>query len=186
MKKSFVWTSAAVLALGLAASAQTPPPTPQPDRPRDTQAQADDRQKDVTFTGCVQRADMSPSASGSTSPSGSTPSSARSGSDDAKFILTSASMGSGSGSPTGTSGSTPSATAGSAGIGATYKLKGEEDDLAKFIGQRVEVRGQLEDKMSGSSTPEASAPSGSARMSGDAKVLKVSSVRATSGSCESK
>ena len=70
-------------------------------------------------------------------------------------------------------------------MSATYKLKGEEDDLAKFIGQRVEVRGRLEDKMSGSSTPEAS-PSGSARMSGDAKVLKVSSVRATSGSCESK
>jgi hypothetical protein len=179
MKTRFVWTTAtaAVLALGLTAKAQTPPPPSQPDRPRDTMAQSD-TQKEITLTGCVQKADQTSSPS-STSPSGSTPpTSARSGSDDAKYILANASMGSGASGATGTAGSTPSA---SPAGGMTYKLKGEEDDLAKFVGQRVEVRGRLDDKMSSSgSTPSGSTPSASAD-----KILKVSSVRASSsgGSC---
>lgn len=184
MKTRFVWTTAtaAALAVGLTANAQTPPPPSQPDRPRDTMSQPDDRQKEVTITGCVQRADqMSPGTSGS-APSGSTPS-ARSGSDDPKFILTSASMGAES-SATGTTGSTPGAAAGTTGASSTYKLKGEEDDLGKLVGQRVEVRGRLEDKM-GSSSGTAASPSqpGSTASASADKILKVSSVRATSGSC---
>jgi hypothetical protein len=125
-------------------------------------------QKEITLTGCVQKSDMtSPSPSGSPTPS--TPStSGRSGSDDAKYILTSASMGSAASGTAGTTGST------AGGAASTYKLKGEEDGLAKFVGQRVEVRGRLDDKMSGSSS--ASTASGSMD-----KVLKVSSVRAASG-----
>jgi hypothetical protein len=172
MKTRFVWTTAtaAVLALGLTAKAQTPPPPSQPDRPRDTMAQSE--QKEITLTGCVQKADAT-SPSGSTSPSGTPPTSTRSGSDDAKYILTSASMGSAASGTAGTAGSTGS----SAASGTTYKLKGEEDDLAKFVGQRVEVRGRLEDKMSSSgSTASGSTASGSMD-----KVLKVSSVRAASG-----
>jgi hypothetical protein len=180
MNTRFVWstTTAAVLALGLTAQAQTPPPPSQPDRPRDTMAQSD-TQKEITLTGCVQKADMtSSSPSGSTTPSGAP--SARSGSDDAKYILASATMG--AASATGTTGSTPGATAGTAGTGMSYKLKGEEDDLAKFVGQRVEVRGRLEDKM-GSSSGTAAGTAGSSASSRDDKVVKVSSVRATSGSC---
>jgi hypothetical protein len=181
MRTRFVWTTAtaAALAVGLTANAQTPPPPSQPDRPRDTMAQPDDRQKEMTFTGCVQSADAktSPGAAGSTPPS--TSGSARSGSDDAKYILTSASMGSGS-SATGTTG----ATAGTTGASATYKLKGEEDDLAKFVGQRVEIRGRFEDKM-GSSSGTAASPSqpGSTASASADKIVKVSSVKATSGSC---
>jgi hypothetical protein len=182
MRTRFVCTTAtaAGLALALTVSAQTPPPPSQPDRPRDTMSQPDDRQKEITLNGCVQKADMtSSSPSGSTSPSGTPSTSARS--DEAKYILTSASMGPATSGTAGTTGSTPS----SAAAGTTYKLKGEETDLAKFVGQRVEVRGRLEDKM-GSSSGTAASPSqpgstGSARTSSDEKVLKVSSVRAASG-----
>jgi hypothetical protein len=178
MKTRLIWSTgtAAVLALGLTANAQTPPPPSQPDRPRDTMAQSEP--KEITLTGCVQKADMT-SPAGSTSP-GSTPStSARSGSDDAKYILTSASMSSGASGATGTAGSTPGSSASAAGASSSYKLKGEEDDLAKFVGQRVEVRGRLDDKMSGSS-PGSSA-SGSTASASAEKVLRVSSVRAASG-----
>jgi hypothetical protein len=181
MNTRFVWSTAtaAVLALGLTAQAQTPPPPSQPDRPRDTMAQSD-TQKEITLTGCVQKADMtSASPSGSTTPGGTPSTSARS--DDAKYILTSASMSSGASGATGTAGSTPGATGSSAASGMTYKLKGEEDDLAKFVGQRVEVRGRLDDKMSGSSS--GSTASGSSASASADKVLKVSSVRQTSGSC---
>ncbi|HEX2343588.1 MAG TPA: hypothetical protein VHI98_24170 [Vicinamibacterales bacterium] len=183
MNTRFVWSTgtAAVLALGLTAQAQTPPPPSQPDRPKDTMYQSDDRQKEITLTGCVQKADMtSSSPSGSTSPGGTPSTSAPSGSDDAKYILTSASMSSGTSGATGTTGSTAGST-GSSASGTTYKLKGEEEDLAKFVGQRVEVRGRLDDKMSGSST--GSTASGSSASGSADKVLKVSSVRQMSGSC---
>jgi hypothetical protein len=113
----------------------------------------------VTLTGCLQKGSQSGTAgtSGTGSTSGSatsSPSSSSSGRE--QFILTNAQMGSSSrSSASGTSGSaTGSSTAGtstsgtsgsasSASSGSRYILDGQESELTKHVGEKVEITGTL-------------------------------------------
>jgi len=74
--------------------------------------------------------------------------------------------------------------------GTSYRLDGDNKDLAKYVGKRVEVMGRIDNSgtMSGassSSTPPASSStsSSSSASSSMAQHLKVSSVREIGGDC---
>ena len=103
----------------------------------------------ITLTGCLQKG--SPSGTTGTSGAGSTSGTATSSPSSSareQFILTNAQMGSSSGSSTsGTSGTSTSGTSGtassSAASGSRYILDGQESELTKLVGEKVEIKGTL-------------------------------------------
>ena len=130
------------------------PPSPQSTTP-----------KTITVSGCVQRAQASP-----TGTTGST--SSASSANEAKFILTNANAG--SGSTAGTSG-----TASRAGMSAAteYRLDASDAKLSPHVGHKVEITGTL-DSASASSQPPTATASGSI-----APKLKVDDVKMVAATC---
>jgi hypothetical protein len=200
-------STAALFAFAVSVAAQTPQTPTQP------QTQSSDKQ--IIVTGCVRLEKDVTGGSG-----------LNVGMDD-EFVLTDASMGASSGSMaggtgaaagtatgTGTASETGTATAGTSGTSATaaaggksYELTGDkEDELKKYVGQRVEITGTLEHPAAGSGSAAGSATgtgttgtgsatgtatgtasgTGTAGMtaaSKDMPTLKIVSVRALGTSC---
>jgi hypothetical protein len=137
---------------------------------------------DVTITGCLQRGGDQAGATGtsgtsSTNPSGT--SSRTSGSTSGQFILANATMSGGSGSTsrtgsttsgtttgTATGGTTTerptgSATSGAAGTsGNSFVLEGQDSELTKHVGHKVEITGTLDTSRNTSNTRSGSTSSG--------------------------
>lgn len=194
---------AAVLGIGVGAQAPQAGQAGQPATP------AQERGKQVTVTGCLQPA--SSTATGQPA-AGDTTARQPTGSPSAQFILTSASMTSGStgsgaaGTGTGTSG-TPAppatATTGSTGVKSTYRLTGDETaNLQQYVNSRVEVVGTVQENDRAGSTSDSAAAgttatgaatgtgstasgsmAGGARSDRNAPALQVTSVRLVSPSC---
>jgi hypothetical protein len=157
MKQLWVGIVAVACAASLGAAAQTPSQT------TPTRSSSQSAAKQVTVTGCVQRASASPSgATGTTGTTGA------SSSAEPSFILANAS----SGSP---SSAAPSAT-GTSGSASSYRLDGDDAKLTPHIGHKVEVTGEVE------SMPSSSAPAGSSS-SASAPKLKVDTIRMVAASC---
>src|SRR5262245_6710023 len=106
--------------------------------------------KTITVTGCLQRAQAAP-----TGTTGSTSSAASA--NEPKFILTNASMGSGS-SSTGSATTGTSGTASRSGMSAAneYKLDATDAKLTPHVGHKVEITG-THDSSSSSSSPSPTA-----------------------------
>ena len=201
----------AAIAFGSAAvlAAQGPgQTTPQPGRSggsTDTRPAQSSESGTVTLTGCLQRAGGSSTGAGSSSASGASASGASA--SGASFILTDASMGSGSGSSAsgstgagaaGTTGSSAASVAGTSGSsaagrsGSTYMLDGSASELSSHVNKRVQVTGTIASGSSsgagssgagtsGAGTPGAGASASGASSSG--QHFRVSSVREVSGDC---
>jgi len=155
MKQLWVGMMAVACAASLAA-AQTPSQT------TPTRSSSQSAAKQVTVTGCVQRASASPS--GATGTTGTTGAS----SAEPSFILTNASSGS-------SSSAAPGAT-GTSGTPSSYRLEGDDAKLTPHIGHKVEITGELD------SMPSSSAPAGSSS-SASAPKLKIDTVRMVAASC---
>ena len=205
----------AAIAFGSAAvlAAQGPgQTTPQPGRSggsTDTRPAQSSQTGAVTLTGCLQRADGSSTGAGSSSASGASASGASA--SGASFILTDASMGSGSGSSAsggaGAAGTTGSSAAGAAGTsgssaagrsGSTYMLDGSASELSSHVNKRVQVTGTMASGSSsgagssgagtsGAGTPGACAGSSGAGASASGassrQNFKVTSVKEVGGDC---
>jgi hypothetical protein len=132
--------------------------------------------KTITVTGCLQRAQASP-----TGTTGSTSSAASS--TEPKFILTNASMGSGSSSTSTTAGTT--GTASRSGMSANeYRLDATDAKLSPHVGHKVEVTGTLDSSPSSSSTSSTSSTSAtSSSTSSTAPKLKVDDVKMVAATC---
>jgi hypothetical protein len=154
-------STAALVAFAVSVAAQTPQTPAQP--------QTQSTGKQITVTGCVRLEKDVKGGSG-----------LNVGMDD-EFVLTDASMGASSGSMagatgtatgaatgTGTASGTGTATAGTSGTsaaaaagGKSYELTGDkEDELKKYVGQRVEITGTLEDAAASPSGSAAGSPTG--------------------------
>src|SRR6516225_1818815 len=156
MKQLWVGIAAVVCAASLGAAAQTPSQT------TPTRSSSQSAAKQVTVTGCVQRASASPAgATGTTGTAGAS-------SSEPSFILTNASSGS-------SSSAAPGAT-GTSGTPSSYRLEGDDAKLTPHIGHKVEITGELD------SMPSSSAPAGSSS-SASAPKLKIDTVRMVAASC---
>jgi hypothetical protein len=132
------------------------------------------------MTGCLQAA-SSPGAGAAQ------PGAPGAGASSAKgYVLASASPAGSTSKEPGAPAGAPGA-AGTSGTGSTYRLTGGDDkDLEKNVGQRVEVTGRLSGRSMGSSSG-AGAPGAGAGASGSSQsgpTLQVSSIRATGESCK--
>jgi hypothetical protein len=152
----------------------------------------------ITLTGCLQKGSASGGTTG-TSGTGSTSStsgtSSSSSSSGGQFVLTNAQMGSGSSSRSSSSGTSGTAGAGSssssASSGSRYILEGQESELTKHVGEKVEITGTLASGSSSSSPSATSSAgtsgtsaSGSASMpSSSGQKVKVQSVTTVASSC---
>jgi hypothetical protein len=118
----------------------------------------------VTLTGCLTQASASATGTSGTAGTSASP----------QFVLTNATMGSGSpSSATGTSGAAPSTA-----MGKSYKLMGPSTELKDNINAKVEVKGTIE---KASASPSAAAePSASEK---DIQTLRVTSVRKIADTC---
>jgi len=121
----------------------------------------------ITVTGCVQQARQAPTGTtGSTTPSSS---------NETKFVLTNAAMGSGGSSSTpgaaGTAGSPPSSTA----VASEYRLDADDAKLTAHVGHKVEITGTVEPARSATQPPAASAA--------NAPKLKVDNVKMIATTC---
>jgi hypothetical protein len=133
------------LTMGLAAQSQ---PTSQ-----------DRTAKDVTVTGCIQRATESPTGTSGTA-----------GAKDVQFVLKS--------TPSAPSSPTePPAAASSTAAASEYRLDAEDVKLTPHVGHKVEITGTIEPPMS-SAAPESASAS---RMS--APKLKVNNVKMIAATC---
>jgi hypothetical protein len=118
----------------------------------------------VTVTGCVARADQSPTGtSGSTSTPATTP--------EAKFILTNAALSPSTSGATGTSGSATSATS----IASEYKLDASDAKLSTHVGHKVEITGTVQQPSMSEQKPTASAA--------NSPTLKVDTVKMVASTC---
>ena len=170
-------TLAAAWVVGVAA--QTP----------DTQSSAQRRPNEtITVTGCLQDRTSSPtSTAGSTTTGGN-------------YILANATMASEkSSTTTGTTGTTTPPTTSetpspsrSAGMNTSYVLDGQDSDLKKHVGHRIEVTGTLDanasNRPSGAAPTTGTTATGTTSTSGahPASQIKVSSVRMISADCSAK
>jgi hypothetical protein len=159
----------------------------------------------VTLTGCLQKGSGSSSATGTSgtgttsTPPSSTPSSSSSSSSSGQFILTNAQMGSGSSSRSSTSGTSGTSTSersttgggtsssSASSSGSRYILDGQESELSKHVGEKVEITGSLASSSSGSSSGT-SGTSGTSSTTGGASSsmgqhVRVQSVKTISSSC---
>lgn len=157
-----IWSgTCAAIALGLTVGlvAQQPPQTP----PSSTQSSS---AKSVTVTGCIQRAEQSPTGTsgttGATRPS------------DTKFLLTSAAM-STSGSSTGTAGTTGT-TAPSTAVASEYRLDADDAKLTPHVGHKVEIAGTVAEQSSSMTQPPAASAA-------NAPKLKVDTVKMIAATC---
>ena len=142
--------TAIVCAVTVGLAAQTPPPsssTPQAG-------------KQVTLSGCIEKAPAEAGASAATTPPA--------------FILSNAApAASASGSASGTVGTSGGATAAS-----KYRLDADAAKLTPHVGHKVEITGTV-DEMSSSATP----PSGATASSVAGPKLKVDSVKMVAATC---
>ena len=117
----------------------------------------------MTLTGCLTQASASATGTSGTAGTSASP----------QFVLTNATMGSGSPSATGTSGAAPSTA-----MGKSYKLLGPSTELKDNINAKVEVKGTIE---KASASPSGAAePSASEK---DIQTLRVTSVRKIADTC---
>lgn len=165
--KQRIWSgtcAAVTFALAAGLAAQTPQTPPQ------TSSQTTTSSKNITVTGCIQKA-----PEGATGTTGST---ATRGMTEPKFLLTSASMGA-----TGTSGTSTT----SAGATATtssaheYRLDADDAKLTPHVGHKVEITGTLDQAASTSTTSTAAGQTASASVS--SPKLKVDSVKMVAATC---
>jgi len=184
MKRQFIFGTILSAAFAVGAAAQQPPTSAQ------TPGQSSEASKTVTMAGCLQSAGASSTTPGA-------PASATAGAAGG-FILANASAktaggsspsstGSAAGTPTGSSSAGAGASTGTSGsrpgsmAGTTYRLTGGDDkDLQKYVGQKIEVTGSVSARGAGSSAePSASAPTSGAA----AQALSVTSVKPTGERC---
>jgi len=151
-----------------------------------TSGSQSDRDRSITVVGCLERGDQSPA--GTTGTSGTSTSARPRG----EWILTNATMGSGSSGSTSTTttGSTgTSGTSSATGSGSSYVLVGKSDELSKHAGHKIEVTGKLDSNSSSSGSYSTSGTTGTASASSsmsEAKKLHVDSIRMISADCTSK
>jgi hypothetical protein len=132
-----------------------------------------DDKNSVTVTGCLR--DDSRGAAGSTSSGG--------------YILANAKMAAGASSSTGaTAGTTPTGTAGTSpgstmSTGSSYLLEGQDSDLKKHVGHRIEVTGTIDNTKSSEAAPPTTAGAASSTA---AQRLKVSSIRMIAADCSAR
>ena len=185
-----VWTgtlAAVVCTAGLALSAQTYPPSQSPASPSPQSSMSSDQDKGqaVTVTGCIERSSQSAvGTSGSTSTTGSTTSSSTtmSKSKSTGFLLTNVTAG--------TSGDTAAAPS-TASTAMSYRLDGNETELAPHVGHKVEITGRVASSEAAATTPSrepgapnpSAAPSATASAQASAPKLKVESVKMIAESC---
>jgi hypothetical protein len=189
-----VWIGGiAALALGWTAgvAAQTTPP------PSTSSGQA---AQTVKITGCLKPADAMGGATGTSGSTAPGTSSTAGGSD--RFMLTNASMGSGTSAQTGTSGTagttagTPAGTASTsrpAASGSSYTLDGNASELRPHLNHQVEITGRLEASANrsgaaagttaGGTSSTASTGASTATGAGAAQNLRVESVRMIAATC---
>lgn len=184
---------------------QAPQAQPDPSRSQSTPSSSAGT---MTWTGCLQRADqVATGTSGSAGAASSSPSASRG------FLLTNARMGSGSRSSTapgaatsgatsstpgaaaggGATSSTPSGAASASSSGSSYRLDGEDAELAKHVGHQVEITGKISPASGSSSTPSTpstppssstpSTSSSSASSSSGGGQVQVQSVKMIAATC---
>src|SRR2546430_237845 len=117
--------------------------------------------KTITVTGCVQRAQQSPTGTSGTRET--TPSS-----PETKFVLANAAIS--TTGTTGTSGAYPATSAAS-----EYRLDTDEAKLTPHVGHKVEITGTVEQPTRAEQTPPASAA--------NAPTLKVDNVKMVASTC---
>jgi len=162
-----LWSgTCAAITLGLVAglAAQNPPTTP----PSQTSTR-DSASKNITVTGCLQKAPSG--ATGTTGSSTSSTSSRSSSMTDAKFVLTSASAGA-----TGTSGTTSSTA-----VASEYRLDADDAKLTPHVGHKVEITGTVDQTTSATSPSQP--PTASASSAANSPKLKVDSVKMVAATC---
>jgi len=117
--------------------------------------------KNITVSGCIQRATESP-----TGTSGTT--GATRGTSETKFLLTSAAM------PTGTTSTaeTPPSTA----VASEYRLDADDAKLTPHVGHKVEISGVIQE-------PTSTTPTQPAASAANAPKLKVDTVRMVASTC---
>jgi hypothetical protein len=160
--RSAIWSgflAAIVCAVTVGLVAQAPPSSP-----------ASQSAKQVTFSGCIERA---PSEAGAPASASASPA----------FILanaTPAGSASASGSTAGTVG-----TSGGAKAAAKYRLDADASKLTPHVGHKVEITGTVEEASSSASPSSATPPSGATASSSSAPApkLKVDSVKMVAASC---
>src|SRR5688500_3924023 len=145
MKRQIIFGTMLSAALAVGVAAQQPPAapaqTPSTPSPSARESQQSDSAKTVTMAGCLQAA--SSSGGGAAAQPGAP--GAGASSQAKSFILASALP---AGSKTSAAPGAPPAgapsTAGTSGTGSTYRLTGGDDqNLEKYVGQRVEITGTL-------------------------------------------
>jgi hypothetical protein len=189
MKRQIIFGTMLSAALAVGVAAQQPPSAPgqPPSTPSTSSSQSQsDSAKTVTMTGCLQAASSSGGGAAAQPGAPGAPGAGAGASQAKSFILASASPAGSASKEPGAPGA-PAATAGTSGSGSTYRLTGGDDqNLEKYIGQRVEVTGRLSGRSAGSSSG-AGAPGAGAGASGSSQsgpALSVSSVRSTGESCK--
>ena len=131
-------------------------------------ASQSDSSKSLTVTGCVARAEQSPTGtSGTTGAMSST---------QPKFILTNAALS--TSSTPGATGTSGSASAPATSIASEYKLDASDAKLSEHVGHKVEITGTVEKAPASEQKPSASAA--------NAPILKVDNVKMVASSCSGK
>ena len=120
--------------------------------------------KTITVTGCVAKAQ--PAATGTAG----APGAAASAKDEAKFVLSNASL-----SPSGAAGTAGTAGAPATAIASEYKLDGDDAKLTPHVGHKVEITGTVQESKGATEAPAASAA--------NAPKLKVDNLKMVSPSC---
>ena len=167
MMNARIWSAACgAIVCGAVAAVFAQPPTSQAyPSSQSTSANA------ITVTGCVERAQQSPT--GTTGTTGGAATAA-----EPKFVLTNAALSKTSSkmpSATGTSGTeAPPANA----IASEYRLDTTEAKLSEHVGHKVEIKGTIEQPSQTEQKPTASAA--------NAPTLKVDSVKMIASSCPSR
>lgn len=159
MKQRKIWLAACgAIALGTSVAVLAQDPQSTGTASQSTSA------KTITVSGCVSRAQNSPT--------GTTGSTAASTTAETKFVLTNASLS--TKTATGTSGTTaaPPATA----IASEYKLDADDTKLTEHVGHKVEITGTVEPPTRAEQQPPASAA--------NSPTLKVQDVKMVSTTCQ--
>jgi hypothetical protein len=154
MMNAKIWTATcSAIAFGAVVGvfAQNPPPS---------QTSPSASAKTITITGCVQRAQESPTGTSGTTPSAT----------ETKFVLSNAAM-----STTGTTGTAGTANPPSTAVASQYRLDGDDAKLTPHVGHKVEITGMVEQPTRSTQPPAASAA--------NAPTLKVDSVKMLTATC---
>lgn len=190
MRRQFLFSTviAAAMAVGVGA---------QQSSPSGYQSSQSSSDKAVSVTGCVERG-----TGGATGTTGSAAGGATAGSttsSSGQFVLKNVMAGSSStaGSTTGTTGSSASSLPSSATTQGLKLIASASDDLDKYVGKKVEVKGTIEKAGSessaagstagstaaGSTAGSTGSMSSGASSQGNMASLRVTSIQEASGSC---